>query len=93
VAHAVCGQETHGAECLVKDRIFEYVGTGDEVHAPICKLQADAQGVVKAVLVVRNHDCGCAIYGNIFQTDDMLLTEVEARVYILQIDAKRLQKE
>jgi hypothetical protein len=93
VAHAVCGQETHCAESLIEYRIFEYIGAGYEVHAPIGELQADAQGVVEAVLVVGNNNCWCAIYGDIFQTNDMLLAEVEARVYILQIDTKCLQKE
>ena len=76
VAHTVSGQETHSAESLVEYRIFEYVGTGDEVHPSVGEFQADTKGVVQAVLVVRYHDYGSTVDGYIFQAHDMLLAEI-----------------
>jgi hypothetical protein len=93
MAHTVCGQKSHGTKSLIEYWIFEYVGAGNEVHSSIGELQADTQRVIETVLVVGNHDSGGAIYGHIFKTNDMLLTEVETRIYILQIDTKGLQKE
>jgi hypothetical protein len=48
-------------------------------------LKTYAQRVVEAVLVVGYHDTGSAIDRYILKADDMLLAEVETRVYILQI--------
>ena len=85
MAHTVCWQKAHSSQGLVEDWVLEHVSSRDEVHTSVRKLKTYAQRVVEAVLVVGYHDTGSAIDRYILKADDMLLAEVETRVYILQI--------
>ena len=93
ITHTVCREQTQSTQCLIKNRILEYISACNEVHTSVGECKADTKGVIQAVLMVRHHNHRGTIGRHIFHTYNMLLSEIKAGVYILQIQSESLQKQ
>jgi hypothetical protein len=85
IAHTISREKAHGTQSLVEHRVIEHIGPRKEIHPSICQLKADAQRVIKTILMIRYYYGRRAVHRHILQSDHMFLLEIQAGVDKLEI--------